>query len=452
MQEEIRDLSTPVAPFPEFPERLAAETAAKEKRNRYPDSPYTGAPEELTRALEGAVDKLSEEIVGVSHDIHDHPEVAFEEHHAVEVLVRHLKEHGVSAEVGAFGVGTAFRAEFGSGDGPTIGIISEYDALPGIGHGCGHNVMAAAGLGAVLALKVLQDTNPAALPGRVVYFGAPAEEGHSGKEYMARGGAFAPGSLDACIMVHSFGGYDVANQVWLGRRVLTVDFKGIPAHASSAPFMGRNALDAAALVYQGVGLLRQEMAPVDRIHAIITKGGTRQSIITEDAQMKFYVRAKFPGMLKDLSRRLENIIKGAALMTDTGVSIHWDEHPATLPVRSNTALEGRYVEAERRRGRDPLPLGVVSEILAASTDFGNVSYRVPGIHPLIRVAGPDAELHTRAMTEAGDKPEADRGAIDAAYGLAQTALDVMWDKDLLAAVHREFEEDGGAVDVEHFFD
>jgi amidohydrolase len=452
MTERIRDLSEPVAPFPEFPERLAAETAAKERTDRYPDSAYSGAPGELVRALEANVDALAEEIVGVSHDIHDHPEVAFEEHHAVETLVGHLAEHGIAAKTGAFGVDTAFLAEFGSDDGPRIGIISEYDALPGIGHGCGHNVMAAAGLGAVLALKKLQDEHPDSVPGRIIYFGAPAEEGHSGKEYMARGGAFTPGSLDACLMVHSFGGYDVANQVWLGRRVLTVDFRGVAAHASSAPFMGRNALDAAALVYQAIGLLRQQMAPVDRIHAIITKGGTRQSIITEDAQMKFYVRAKYPGMLKDLSRRLENIVEGAALMTDTGVDIRWDEHPATLPLRSNSALEGRYVAAERRRGRDPLPLGVVSELFAASTDFGNVSYRVPGIHPLIQVAGADAELHTRAMAEAGDKPPADRGAVDGAYGLAQTALDVLWDRELLAAVHREFEDDGGAVDVEHFFD
>lgn len=452
MNDLTRDLSEPVAPFPEFPERLAAETARKAETERYPDSEFAGAPKELTDELERGVDALAEEIIDVSHTIHAHPEVAFQEHFAVETLTRHLKDHGIDATVGAFGVDTAFTAEFGSGNGPRIGIISEYDALPGIGHGCGHNIMAAAGLGAVLALKRLQDEHPEALPGTIVYFGTPAEEGHSGKEYMARGGAFAPGSLDACVMVHSFGGYDVADQVWLGRRVLTVDFKGVPAHASSAPFMGRNALDAAALVYQGIGLLRQQMTPVDRIHAIITEGGTRQSIITEDAQMKFYVRSKFPGMLKDLSRRLENIIEGAALMTDTGVSIHWDEHPATLPVRSNSALEGRWVEAERRRGRDPLPLGVVSEILAASTDFGNVSYRVPGIHPLIRVAGAEAELHTRDMTAAGDKPEADKGAVDGAYGLAQTALDVLWDKDLLAAIHKDFDEDGGAVDVEHFFD
>lgn len=452
MSEAIRDLSQPVEPFPEFPERLAEETAVKQRTDRYPDSAYAGAPGELSASLERAVDALRGEIVEVSHDIHDHPEVAFEEHHAVDTLTRHLRDHGISAEIGAFGVETAFTARIGDGEGPTVGIISEYDALPDIGHGCGHNVMAAAGLGAVLALKRLKDEHPEALPGKVVYFGAPAEEGHSGKEYMARGGAFAPGSLDACLMVHSFGGYDVANQVWLGRRVLTADFHGVAAHASSAPFMGRNALDAAALVYQGIGLLRQQITPVDRVHVIITKGGTRQSIITEDAQMKFYVRSKFPGMLKDLSRRVENVIRGAALMTDTGVDIHWDEHPATLPVRSNSALEGRYVAAERRRGRDPLPLGVVSEILAASTDFGNVSYRVPGIHPLIRVAGPEAELHTREMTLADDRPEADRGAVDAAYGLAQTALDVLWDKELREAVHAEFDADGGAVDVEHFFD
>lgn len=180
--------------------------------------------------------------------------------------------------------------------------------------------MAATGLGAYLALAALVRKNTYSFKCTVKYIGTPAEEGSSGKEVMARGGAFKPEYLDACIMVHSYG-YDLADQVWLGRRVLNVTFHGVAAHASSQPFMGRNALDAAAMTYQGLAVLRQQIPPSDRIHAIITKGGTRQSIITEEAEMKFYFRSKFPDMLKDLSRRVENVVKGAAQMTDCGVDI-----------------------------------------------------------------------------------------------------------------------------------
>lgn len=270
--------------------------------------------------------------------------------------------------------------------------------------------------------------NPDAFKGTIKYIGTPAEESSSGREVMACGGAFKPEDMDACIMVHSYG-YELADQVWLGRRVLNVTFHGVAAHASSQPFMGRNALDAAAMTYQGFAVLRQQVPPSDRIHAMITKGGTRQSIITEEAEMKFYVRSKYPDTLKDLSRRVENVVKGAAQMTDCGVDIEWDFSPATPGVRANDQLVSRWVEAQRRRGREPLPRGVVSEILAASTDFGNVSYRVPGIHPLIKVANEDQALHTREFEASVGTEKGDRGAVDGAYGLAQVLLDFLTDVD-----------------------
>ncbi|MDV3295961.1 MAG: amidohydrolase, partial [Brachybacterium paraconglomeratum] len=326
----------------------------------------------------------------------------------------------------------------------------EYDALPGIGHGCGHNVIAVMGLGAFLGLAELAKKDPAAVPGTVVYLGTPAEEGHTGKEYMAREGAFD--GLDAAVMAHGYPGYDLADQVWLGRRTLTVEFHGHTAHASAQPFMGRNALDAASLMYQGIGLMRQQTPPSDRIHAVIREGGERASVVPDHAKLDLYVRSQRPETLKDLSRRVEDVAHGAALMAGVGVTVTWDHHPPSLPVRTNEALTGRWVEAQRRRGRDPLPLGVVSTTLAASTDFGNVSYRLPGMHPLIRIAPADVALHTREFAAESTSADARAAATDGAYGLAATLLDVLHDPVLAAAVAEEFAQAGGAIDVPSFFD
>ncbi|PBB08979.1 peptidase M20 [Kocuria sp. WRN011] len=412
----------------------------------------SGAPEYLRAALEEQIDALAPELNAIVATLHAHPETAFAEHNSARLLVEALSRHGVDAQTGVYGVDTAFRAQWpgaGAGPGPTIGVLAEYDALPEVGHACGHNVIAAAGLGAFLGLVRLWRQHPDAVAGSVVLLGTPAEEGHTGKEVMARHGAFD--DIDAAIMVHPYG-YDLADQVWLGRRLLALTFTGVPAHASAQPFMGRNALDAAALAYQGIGLFRQQLPPGDRVHAIMTEGGQRPSIIPERAGLKLYARSKYPETLKDLSRRLEDIARGAAMMTGTSVEITWDEYPASLPVRTNTALTDRWIAAQRRRGRDPLPVGVVPETIAASTDFGNVSYRIPGIHPLLKIADSDVALHTREFAVASGSPAAERGALDAAYGLGLTALDYLCDAGLRKAVHEEFDDQGGAVDVPGFFD
>jgi amidohydrolase len=283
----------------------------------------------------------------------------------------------------------------------------------------------------------------------VVYLGTPAEEGHSGKEVMAREGAFD--GIDAAVMAHGYG-YDLADQLWLGRRTLTVDFHGRTAHASAQPFMGRNALDAASLMYQGIGLLRQQTPPTDRIHAVITEGGDRASVIPDLARVEMYVRSPAPETLRDLSQRVEDVALGAALMTGCGVTVNWDERPPSLPVRTNETLTGRWVQAQRRRGRDPLPRGVVSESLAASTDFGNVSYRLPGIHPLIRISDPEVALHTREFASAATSDRARGAAADGAYGLAASLLDLLHDPALFQAVQDEFTEAGGPIDVPGYFD
>ena len=330
----------------------------------------------------------------------------------------------------------------------TIAILSEYDALPGIGHGCGHNVIAVSGLGAFLALADALATSPEAFSGRVLYYGTPAEESDAGKELMARAGAFE--QVDAAIMVHPYF-IDVADQAWLGRRECRVTYTGVSAHASSHPFMGRNALDAANLAYQGLGLLRQQIPGSDRIHAIIDHGGDAPNLIPASASLHINIRSKHAPTLRALSRRVEEVLRGAALMAGVSAEVTWDSSPMTMPVRTNRPLLKRWVSAQRSVGRHPYPPGTVSDTLAASTDFGNVSLRVPGIHPLIQIAPEGTGMHTVEFAHCADTPAAVDAALDAAFGLASVALDFLVDDDLADAVRADFEASGGAVDVEGYF-
>lgn len=433
-----------------YADQLEARRKRFQRTARHPGSDFTGADQKLREQVAQIVANQHDDMVSLLEEIHSYAETAFEEYRSADAIVRALREHGLPATTGVHGLDTAIRSEItGAGDGPTIAVLSEYDALPGIGHGCGHNVIAVIGLGAYLALAELARRDPAAVPGRVVFLGTPAEEGHTGKEYMARAGAFD--DLDAAMMVHPSDN-DVAEQLWLGRRTLTVRYAGRPAHASAQPFMGRNALDAAALLYQAIGLMRQQTPPSDRIHAIITEGGDRASIIPDHAQLALYVRSADVATLRELSHRVDDAARGAALMTGCTVEITWDEQPASLSVRANEALTGRWVVAQRERGREPLPRGVVSDTLAASTDFGNVSHLVPGIHPVIAIADGGTALHTREFAQAAITDRARDAAADAAYGLAATALDVLHDPALARAMREEFEAAGGRVAVKGYFD
>ncbi|EKU47049.1 M20 family metallopeptidase [Brevibacterium casei] len=443
-----RDLGHATVPDESYLDHIAAETQARAEAAPEWTSEFTGAPTTSTEAIATALTGAADDITGLLHRIHELAETAYEEVESVAAIASVLESRGVAVETGLYGVETTLKATTGNGQGRTIAILAEYDALPEIGHACGHNLIASAAVGAFLALDELYRQNPEAVPGTVVLLGTPAEEGHSGKEVMARAGAFD--GIDAAIMVHGYG-YDCADQVWLGRRLLEVTYSGVAAHASAQPFMGRNALDAANLFYQGLGLMRQQMPPISRLHAVITDGGTRPSIITETSTVQCYVRSKYPETLKELSERVEDAAKGAALMTGTGVEIEWDEHPPSLPVRTNSALTKRWALHEIEQGRTPLPGGVLDESIAASTDFGNVSYRIPGIHPLIKTADSEVALHTREFAAAAITPEAETAAHDAAYGLACTALDYLVDDDLAAEVDVEFARAGGAIDVENYF-
>ena len=456
----MRDLSKPTVPSDAIQRRFAEETQAR-KAAAGPAASLAdgeGSPAELREALAAAVEGLAGEIVALSHAVHDNPEVGYEERFAVSTVADLLRAHGIEPDVGVYGMETALRAEFtgavGNADNadspaPAIAILAEYDALPGIGHGCGHNVMAGNSVGAFLALHELERRRPGAVPGRVVLQTTPAEECSTAKEVLAVRGMLD--GVDAAVQTHSYS-YDLTHQTWLGVRRIRAIFTGVPAHAASQPFMGRNALDAATLALTGFGLLRQQILPMDRLHAIVVDGGDVPNIVPERTEISLLARSKYPETLKDLVARVEDVLRGAALMTGTGLEIVASETTNEMPVRTNSPLTRAWVRSQRERGRDPLPAGVVTETIAAGTDFGNVSVRIPGIHPLIKVADSDVALHTREMAAAAGSPSGDAAATDGAYGLASVALDYLHDAEFRAAVRRDFEEAGGVIDVEHFWD
>lgn len=425
--------------------RMAEATAAAEEGEQEPD--YPGQPE-LWAAAEAHAEALTTDLRDLLLDLHAHPETAFEEYRSQERLADFFHDRGFPVDRGVHGVDTAFRTEWASesyvaGVHPTIAVLAEYDALPNIGHACGHNVIAASGVGAFLAAVDALSGRPD-IPVRVVLFGTPAEEGHTGKEYMIRGGML--GGVDAAVMIHPFS-FDISAHVWNGRRTLTATFDGVAAHASSQPFMGRNALDAATLAYQGLGLLRQQMPPSDRLHAVISDGGARPGIIPKTAQLEIYARSLLVDSLVDLSSRIDDVLDGAALMAGVTVTKRWDPHPMSLPIRNNLAMAERWARTQRTRGRTSLPPGVVPETLAASTDFGNVSFLVPGIHPMVKIAPEGVALHTDEFARWSASPQATEAAVDSAAGLAQVVGDLAADPALLAAAQEEFRQAGGAQSV-----
>jgi amidohydrolase len=441
---EVRDLARPTEPSRSYLDALSERTAERAARAVPLRSAHRGAPPGLAESVAASVRERSAAIAALSRRIFATPEEAFDEHRSAAAVAEAVRAEGWDARVGVFGQPTAVLAAAGRASGPAIAILAEYDALPVIGHGCGHNIIAASAVGAFLAVASVADQ----LDGRVVLLGTPAEEGNSGKELLAREGAFD--GLDAAIMAHPFG-YDAADHPFIGRRILRVHYTGVAAHASATPFMGRNALDAVNLHYQAVAQLRQHLPPGDRVHGIVLHGGDRPSIVPSTATLEYYLRSHEAVTLRELSARFEEISAGVALATGTGVRLEWDPQPFTLPTRFNRPLTERWAVHQQRIGRRVLTREVVPSELAASTDFGNVSVRIPGIHPVIAVSPPEVALHTAEFARYASSAAGDRAAVDAAHGLALTALDFLTDSELRAATAADFAAAGGAIDVEGYF-
>ncbi|MDN5930989.1 MAG: M20 family metallopeptidase [Pseudonocardia sp.] len=438
----MSDPTRPRTPDDGYLRALDAATARAVQTAEPLRSAHPGAPAALRARVTDTVAGIGEELVALSRDLHAHPEEGFAEHRSVRAVADLLAVHGHEARIGAGGLDTALVARAGSG-GPHIAVLAEYDALPGVGHACGHNIICSTAVGGFLAAaRVVEVTG-----GRVSLIGTPAEEGGGGKETIARAGVFD--DVDAVVMLHPFS-HDVAMHPFLGRRQVEMVFHGVAAHAAAQPFMGRNALDAAVAAYQGIAALRQHLPGTDRAHGVFTDGGARPNVVPERAALLFYLRSADPGTLRDLTSRVTSVAEGAAAMHGCGVELVWDRLPGYLPIRFNAALAGRWAVNQERCGRVALPPVVLPEFLTGSTDLGNLSFRMPAIHPMIAVA--DEALHTAGFATASGGPAGDRAVRDGTLGLALTAVDYLTDAGLRDAVHAEFAAAGGPLDVPRYFD
>jgi amidohydrolase len=378
-----------------------------------------------------AVEASRDALLRLSREIHAHPELAFEERRASALLTAALREAGLTVEPGAYGLPTAFAAEFGSERGPCVALLAEYDALPGIGHACGHNLIAASALGAALALAKLAPS----LPGRVRLLGTPAEERGGGKELMAREGAFE--GVDAALMMHP-ASLNLVSMPCIAMAEVEITYHGQAAHAAAMPERGVNALDALVLAYQGIAALRQHIRATERIHGIITDGGQAPNIVPERAAGRFYVRAANAQDLAPLKLRVEACFRAGSEATGAEAEIHWD--PADyLDIHYNEPLASAFRSNAEQLGRVFFPYDKLPASIQGSTDMGNVSQRVPSIHPMLAAAPLHCTIHNAEFAKWAGSEMGDAAAIDGAKALAMTALDFFYDAALRRSARESFE-------------
>ena len=384
---------------------------------------------EAKARLAAAVEAHREEILELSHRIHANPEPAFEEHQAASWVAEAIRRHGFEVEHPAGRLATAVRGRLRGGRGgerPRIGILAEYDALPGLGHGCGHNTMAASGVGAAIALASVATE----LPGEIVFLGTPAEERGSGKQFMIDDGLFD--GLDAALLFHPSDRTQVACEL-LASEDIDVTFHGLQAHAASEPWMGRNALDALVLLFTSIGLWRQQLPHHARVHGIVIEGGTAANIIPDRAVGRFMIRSTEQVYFEQMHERFQRLAEGAALQTDTTVEVAFSGGSMTM--KDNRTLADRFRANLAAYGEADHP---VDREHLGSSDMGNVSRHVPTIHPSIAICDEGVPGHSIGFRDAAATPRADETTLLAATVVAQTAYELFADPDLVEAVWREF--------------
>jgi amidohydrolase len=391
------------------------------------------APSDLKTRAAAAVEANREEILALSRAIHADPEPAFEEHRAAARVAASIAAHGYVVEHPAGSLATAVRGRLTGGlgsDGPRIGVLAEYDALPGLGHGCGHNTMAASGVGAAIALAAVRD----AFAGEVVFLGTPAEERGSGKQFMLDDGLFE--GVDAALLFHP-ADRDMVHAILLASEDVDVTFTGMAAHAASEPWEGRNALDAAILLFEAVGLWRQQLPQHARVHGIVVEGGTAANIIPDRATARFMIRSTDQPYFDSMRTRFRSLVEGAALMADVKGEVVFSGRSTTM--KESRTLAGLWRSNMEARGlvdegADPDHIG--------SSDMGNVSLVLPTIHPSLAICDHGVPWHSVESLRAAATPRAEATTLVAAALVAETALDLLADPSLVAAAWREFHGEG----------
>lgn len=389
--------------------------------------------DELKVRVRSAIEAQREQLLALSHRIHDTPEIAFQERQASIWLSDYLESQGFEISRSAYGLPTAFAARKGSGS-PVVAYLCEYDALPGVGHGCGHNIIATAGAGAGIGLAaVLPDTG-----GSVVVLGTPAEEQGGGKVILARGGALE--GIDVAMMVHPVGReVDVVDRPTLAISDLEVEYFGKAAHASGTPDMGINALDAMFIAYAGIAALRQHISQTSRIHGIITDGGQAPNIVPEHTAGHFYVRASTGEELEPLKQRVLACFRAGAEATGARLEVRWIGESYT-EIWPNPPLASAYLENSRIIGRPAARASELPPALSGSTDMGNISQLTPSLHPHISITTAPIPGHSTEMAAAAATELGDRAAIEGAMALAMTGVDVLARPALLHEIKQAFAE------------
>ena len=364
---------------------------------------------------EEAFTAVEPELLEISHWLYEHPEPAFQEYESSARLARFLQEQGFEVEYPAYGLETSFAARTGAG-GPEVIICAEYDALPGVGHACGHNIIATAAAGAGVALAGMADE----LGIRVTVLGTPAEEKYSGKVDLIDAGAF--NGATASMMIHPSDDDTVDPRV-LAVNHLIVEFRGRSAHAAASPWEGLNALDAFVQAYVNTATLRQAMYPTDKVHCMITDGGDAPNIIPSYTRSEWYVRAATDARLRELMGRVQACFDAAASATGCTVEVSNSGHPM-IDIISNPLMTDLYLANTTALGR-PMQRGADRDpSKTGSTDMGNVSHVVPSIHPMLDIHPDGAVNHQPEFAAHTITPDGDRAVRDGALAMAWTIIDL----------------------------
>ncbi len=363
-------------------------------------------------ALRTLFEPHRQKVIDLSHNIHAHPELAFEEYRALNWCAEALGEAGIEVEGGICDLPTAFRATLGEGK-LTIAICAEYDALPGIGHACGHNIIAASAVGAGIILSKLVDD----LGVKVIILGTPAEEGGGGKILMMDRGAFD--GVDAAMMIHPAPVHNITMHC-RALEQFEVHFEGKEAHASASPELGRNALDAQVVSQVALGLLRQHLSKGDQYHGIITKGGDAPNIVPDHTSSSYYIRSSTLAQLGELRKRVMACFEAGAMATGTSLNIN-ELGPAYSEFKHDDLLGQSYRKSAADLGVE-LPINDIIG-LSASTDMANVSLKIPSIHPLVGIDSNGSMNHQSAFAQACVTQSADDAVVFSSLAMALTAID-----------------------------
>ncbi len=390
---------------------------------------------ELFAKIDEIGGQIRPQLVDLSLSIHSQPELAFKEYKAAKLLSGYLAAEGFDVAIPAAGMETAFIATWRGGDGPTIAFLAEYDALPDVGHACGHNII---GTSAAAAGVLLKRAWPD-LPGRILVLGTPAEEGGGGKILMVEAGVF--NDVDAALMMHPATGESKVGGTSLATSDLVINFRGRPAHAAGAPHRGINALDAVVQTYVNVSMLRQHVTSDVRMHCLITKGGSVINVVPEEAEIRYLLRASTREGVDTVVKRVRDCAEGAAASTMAKVSFvetkGYDERWPNM-VLANLMRE-HFAHAGVEMPAEPSPSG-------GSTDFGNVSKVVPAANAYVSIGPKSVASHSREFAVCAASEDGHRALLQSAQAMATMAYDLLTKPEIIAAAKAEHKERAAKVE------